>query len=192
MPYETHQMATLTQRGDAWVLQWRDDGRRFRKSVGRVPQEVAARALTELENELARKRMARIAVLQPVGCAPKHTPEECYRLSRNLLQLARKRALRARIRFELAPEHVKHLFEESGGMCQLTGIPFDFEAVSWARWRPWAPSIDRMIPSEGYIPENCRLVCVATNLALNQWGLSVFDRLARGYVQHSRSARVSI
>ena len=185
-------MATMKQRGDAWILQWRDDGRRFRKSIGRVTQEVAARALSELEGELTRKRMARIAVLQPAGLAPKHSPAECYRLGRNLFQLARKRALREGIRFELTREHVEQLFEESGGACQLTGIPFDFEAVPWARWRPWAPSIDRMIPSEGYIAENCRLVCVATNLALNQWGLSVFDRLARGYVQHSRTARVSV
>jgi len=185
-------MATLKQRGDAWVLQWRDDGKRFRRSIGRVPQDEAARSLRELEGVLARKRMARIAALEPVRVTPRRTPAECYALSGHLLRNTRKRALRCGIQFELTPEHLKQLFEESGGACQLTGIPFDFEVVSWARWRPWAPSIDRMIPSEGYVPENCRLVCVATNLALNQWGLSVFDRLARGYVQHSRTARVSV
>ncbi len=52
-------------------------------------------------------------------------------------------------------------------------------------WRraPWAPSVDRIDSSKGYVPGNVRLVCVAANLAMNEWGEDVLARVARAYVE---------
>lgn len=64
------------------------------------------------------------------------------------------------------------------GKCALTGIPFNLESPEGATLRPWAPSLDRIDSSKGYTAKNCRLVCVAVNFALNQWGEAVFRKIA--------------
>ena len=46
---------------------------------------------------------------------------------------------------------------------------------------PWGPSIDRIDNAYGYEAWNCRVVCVAMNLALHQFGEEVFRVLALTY-----------
>jgi hypothetical protein len=45
--------------------------------------------------------------------------------------------------------------------------------------QPFAPSIDRILSGGHYIPENVRLVCVAVNFGMGEWGLEVYMTLAR-------------
>ena len=42
---------------------------------------------------------------------------------------------------------------------------------------PFSPSIDRIIPDEGYVRVNCRIVCLMVNSAINEWGLDNFLKL---------------
>ena len=42
-------------------------------------------------------------------------------------------------------------------------------------------SLDRIDSSKGYTVENCRLVCTAVNLAMNEWGEDVLERIALYY-----------
>jgi hypothetical protein len=51
---------------------------------------------------------------------------------------------------------------------------------------PFSPSIDRIDTVGGYTTDNVRLVCVAANFALNQWGDDVLRRLAHGVVKTER------
>jgi hypothetical protein len=52
--------------------------------------------------------------------------------------------------------------------------------------RPFSPSIDQVIPNEGYTLQNTRITCVAANFAMNQWGLAILRRVAHGVVAHEQ------
>lgn len=43
--------------------------------------------------------------------------------------------------------------------------------------RPWAPSVDRIDSSFGYVEDNVQLVCVAANFAKGEWSENVFRTL---------------
>ena len=80
------------------------------------------------------------------------------------------------------------LWLRSGGRCELTLIPFDLVNVDGFKRRPYAPSLDRIDSAKGYRVDNCRLVVVVANLAINEWGEDVFARVARAFLRR-RSAR---
>jgi hypothetical protein len=82
------------------------------------------------------------------------------------------------IPFGLTMAHFDAMWERSGGYCEVSGIPFALEAVESSKRRPYAPSIDRRDGVMGYYPDNCRLVCAAVNLAMNEFGESVLWDIA--------------
>jgi hypothetical protein len=54
------------------------------------------------------------------------------------------------------------------GRCAVTGLPFDTHPTTGTGdKRPFAASVDRIVPTAGYAPENCRLVVAIFNLARN-------------------------
>jgi hypothetical protein len=81
------------------------------------------------------------------------------------------------------------LWLECGGRCLLSGIEFDMTPFSGKR-RPFAPSIDRIDPSRGYSKGNCRLVCVAVNYAMSDWGLAVLKRIAVAILERNPSDNI--
>lgn len=93
---------------------------------------------------------------------------------------ARKRARKKKIPFELTDHDVREMFFMSKGRCSVSGLPFRHPEGEKIRYRknPYAPSMDRIDNRLGYTPDNVRLVCVAMNLAMHQWGLEFFDELA--------------
>lgn len=86
--------------------------------------------------------------------------------------------------FQIDAHYVRYLFEKSGGKCALTGIQFDCNFGSAYSRRPWAPSLDRIDSKIGYVEGNCRLVCVAVNTALNEWGLDVLRTIAEALLEY--------
>lgn len=85
--------------------------------------------------------------------------------------------------FSLTRENVLGMLIASRWRCAVTRTPFTLEEVGRHRQKPYAPSIDRIDCAIGYTPENCRVVCVATNFAMNTWGEAVLRRLARNMVK---------
>lgn len=81
---------------------------------------------------------------------------------------------------------LRELAARSGGRCALSGIKFEYglakEVAEHAarRKRPWAPSIDRIDSAGGYITGNIRLVCVAVNIARQDFPDSVLHKIAAG------------
>jgi len=82
---------------------------------------------------------------------------------------------RRQIEFSLTRDDLHRLLNEAGWRCAVTGADFSMEVVNGAR--PFAPSIDRRDNSLGYLADNCRVVCVAANFAMNVWGEAVLWRL---------------
>lgn len=70
------------------------------------------------------------------------------------------------------------MIKNQNNRCAITGIEFNSFKTN-ARNRPFIASIDRIDCSKGYIPENCRIVCCIVNIALNDFGLEIFDQIVR-------------
>ena len=95
--------------------------------------------------------------------------ERAYRRARN-------NALGRRgIPFTLTAGDVSAMIEAGDWKCAVTHLQFSLEVV--AGQRPYAPSIDRRDSSLGYDAQNCRVVCVAANYAMNVWGDAVLHKM---------------
>jgi hypothetical protein len=71
------------------------------------------------------------------------------------------------------------LWQRCDGRCTVTKLPFSEEKIGLGKAkRAFAPSIDKIDPAGGYTVDNCRLVMVAINFAINAWGLEVYLTLA--------------
>ena len=91
-----------------------------------------------------------------------------------LLYNAEKNARRRRIGFQLSQNDLAALLDSAGGYCAVTGIRLCLDSVGQKNIkRPYAPSIDRIDSFSGYAASNCRIVCVAANMAMSQWGEEV-------------------
>ncbi len=49
-------------------------------------------------------------------------------------------------------------FDETGGKCPMTGVPYSLNHDTGGKWCPYAPSADQIIPSAGYTTDNIRFV----------------------------------
>lgn len=94
---------------------------------------------------------------------------------------AKQRSKQKNRAFEITLDDVAALCVLSRGVCSLTGVRFTTTPEA-KRMRPFAPSLDRIDSSKGYVPGNCRLVCAAVNLAMFTWGEDAFRQIAIGYV----------
>lgn len=74
--------------------------------------------------------------------------------------------------------HIQEMLDKSMGQCSVTGLTFSLERIG--NTRPYSPSIDRINSKKGYTPDNVRVVCVAANLAMNEWGEDVLRRMLTG------------
>lgn len=108
---------------------------------------------------------------------------------KDLLKNARKNAKARGLEISITIEDLKSLAELSQGRCMLTGISFEHGACdglkesATRRKRVWAPSLDRIESTKGYVPGNVRLVCMAVNAALQEFGDAVLLRIAHALVE---------
>jgi hypothetical protein len=92
--------------------------------------------------------------------------------------------------FELTTEFIETLYAQQKGRCAVTGFRFDQRRFPEALVKhPFAPSIDRRSSSGGYTNDNVRLVCVAVNFGMGQWGEEVFLTLARAAADYEKRER---
>jgi hypothetical protein len=90
------------------------------------------------------------------------------------LRAIKKRAIRDNLSYGLDSEWLAERLRV--GTCEVSGLKFDLTR----RRRPnaYTPSIDRIDASGGYTKENCRVVLLAVNTALQDWGLETFLDIA--------------
>jgi len=113
-------------------------------------------------------------------------PEAAIELTReeftNIHHKAKENARQRGIEFALHRDQVVLLYGKSGGYCQVTGITFNRFRPAGSTKRPWYPSLDRIDSSKPYTFDNCRLVCVAANFAMGEWGEWVLKALSSSMV----------
>lgn len=84
---------------------------------------------------------------------------------------------------DIDADYLIGLAEDAGWCCCLTGIAFRLDRISGRR--PYAPSVDRIDNSVGYVKGNCRIVCAAANFAMNVWGEAMLFELAHALIGKS-------
>ena len=104
-----------------------------------------------------------------------------------LVASAKGHARKAGRPFELTTEFIETLYAQQKGRCDVTGLQFNQQRFADALVKhPFAPSIDRRSSSGGYTKDNVRLVCVAVNFGMGQWGEEVFLTLAQAAVEREK------
>lgn len=108
---------------------------------------------------------------------PELSESEVSKMKRTAYQRAKTRA-RLFSRQMLTPEEYDSIWARAGMRCEITRIPLQPRPKdAGAGVFPWAASIDRIDRLKGYEAGNCRVVCAAVNLALNQFGEEVFAEI---------------
>lgn len=100
-------------------------------------------------------------------------------------QRQRQSAKERGIPFDLTASDVFWMMQKTGFRCAVSGIRFSKKCEKGGPTDPWSASIDRIENRHGYVRDNVRMVSLAANLAMNQWGLDTLQRLARGIVRSS-------
>ena len=102
---------------------------------------------------------------------------------------ARIRARRRGLPFDLDQHADEIQARIDAGRCEMTGLPFNLHGG-----RTWdSPSIDRIVPAEGYVIGNIRVILHAMNAALGDWGESVLRQVVEAWTAtpSSRKSRRS-
>lgn len=133
-----------------------------------------------LDDALALAEAQRLATIVETSARP------AYRVHiLQLLKNARARCRATSVAIDLTEADVVEMLEAQGWKCAVSGIPFDLEATGPNRRafrKPFRPSLDRIQCRGPYSRGNVRIVCVAVNVALNEWGDEVLSRIAHGIV----------
>lgn len=86
--------------------------------------------------------------------------------------------------FTLTAGDVERMWIATQGRCAVSGIRFNERRFGQALVKyPFRPSLDQIKARQGYTPANIRLVCVAANFGMNEWGLDVLTEIAEGVVE---------
>lgn len=103
-----------------------------------------------------------------------------------LLVVAKKRATKNNLAFDLDIDWAMDLCQNQNGCCKLTNIPFTLHAKGETKYHPFNPSLDKIDAKKGYTKDNTRLVCVVINLSLNQFGDETLKKMCVAFVQHQK------
>lgn len=125
-----------------------------------------------------------------VGGIPEVAKNDLFSRRRVRTNLALRRSLegckaRAKARwrdFELTADFIERLAKEQNYRCAITGIPFDLKSkMAEGRRNPFAPSIDRIDSRGGYVEANVRIVALAVNIMLADWGEPILRQVMEAY-----------
>ncbi len=105
---------------------------------------------------------------------------------RALASRSRHRARRSGFIHNPPDEAGERLFQWQKGLCAISGLPLSLTEFADVLVRhPFAPSLDRISFRGGYTADNVRLVCIAVNFGMGQWGEELYLTFARAAVDRS-------
>lgn len=135
-----------------------------------------------------REALKKYQVIHDQDCLPESlipVPDNFYeKLFRQVVKNSRPR----KISVEITADDIKEMLERAKGKCELTRVTFNMQKISGQRIRPWIPSVDRIDSKKGYSFDNCRIICAAANVALNQFGEYIFVKMASSMIRnHGKS-----
>jgi hypothetical protein len=163
---------TLRKRGRYWYARGQRELKRFEINLGTPDATEAITRAQEIVPSYVKGTPA--LLLDGTGI-----PNDAY--YNLMLKNAKSRAKQRGMEFTMTDEDWQQLVKKAGGRCELTGLVFSLAKSKDGYRAPFAPSTDRINCALGYIPGNVRLICVAMNYALSDWGSAVFESIAFAY-----------
>lgn len=96
---------------------------------------------------------------------------------------AKRRSKNKNIEFDLDVLFLENLWNSQNGNCKITNLPLEINNKrNNGKPSPFSPSLDRICCDKGYTKDNVRFVCYMVNCGLHDYGISVFDRIAKAYI----------
>lgn len=110
----------------------------------------------------------------------------------NLLESARQRSKKKNLEIDIDLDFLVELYNENNGRCLITNMEFQLikEDKHKNKISPFSPSLDRIIPSNGYLKTNVRLICTIVNLSLNEFGDDYFDIMCKSYMEYKYGQKI--
>lgn len=160
----------------SWFLRYGADWIAARREANRG----AARRWHTENSERAREASRRWATENPEKKRESSRRWNAENQAKRLLNACRQSAKGRRLEFGLVLEEVEALLAPM--TCAATGLPLTWEHDGDTRRNPWAPSIDRIDCSKGYLQDNVRVVCTLYNVARADWPDEAVTTLAEAIV----------
>lgn len=107
---------------------------------------------------------------------------------RVILANSKGRAKKIGLEHTVTMADLKQLAADSRYCCAVTGLMFSNEKQGKSKTRPFFPSLDRKDSSKGYTPDNCRLVSVVANYAMNAWGEEMLTTIAVAHLKEKQKS----
>jgi hypothetical protein len=90
-----------------------------------------------------------------------------WRYCGRAINMAQQRSAKRGIPCTITAHDIDTLLVDQEWRCAVSGIPLEApDGIAKA----FGPSVDRIVPSLGYVPGNIRIVCNMVNGAMNKWG----------------------
>ena len=105
------------------------------------------------------------------------------KVSAEIWRRHQKGARQRKLEFAITAADILSIFEKQGHRCAVTGLPFRADKPNGMRVKPWAPSLDRITGSAGYVAGNVRIVCCFVNIAMNGFGDEFFSQVLEPLVE---------
>jgi hypothetical protein len=146
-----------------------------------LPEGVSTRLPDDAqEAQAAARQLASICVPFGLGRRAGRAKGRLEDMAERVFSAAKRRAKQREQAFAISLENVIELMRAQDYRCALSGIAFRHEDKGDLSRAPFRPSLDRIRSREGYVPGNVRLVLVAVNFALSDWGEEVLFEIADG------------
>ena len=94
-----------------------------------------------------------------------------------LYDRARKSGIAYKLGCDITAEDVAAMLKPM--RCSVTGLELSLDWEGPGRRNPWAPSLDRIDSSKGYVRGNVRMVCVIFNIAKGDWTDEIVKRFRK-------------
>jgi len=98
---------------------------------------------------------------------------------------ARARARSKGVPFSIDSYFIDGLLVDQQWRCAISGVPLVSPRKRAGTKDPFGPSLDRIIPSLGYVPGNVRIVSNIVNSAMMDWGSDVLLRWLELWAKNS-------
>lgn len=107
------------------------------------------------------------------------------------IRKVRSRAIERGMECDLEHSDLEAIMESQKMRCALTGAKFDLNVAVIGKRRPFAPSVDRIDNSFGYIVGNIRITTVISNIARQDFGDEAFFKMCADTALHQGLVRIT-